>query len=176
MSIAEDQVPGVEPATAESQGFVFNHTMLRAKDPKVSLAFYTRVFGMRLLRKLDFPEMQFTLYFLGHAEAGEVPEDDAERTAYTFSQKGVLELTHNWGSENDPELSYHDGNAEPQGFGHICFAVPDLAAAERWFDASDVEFKKRANEGKMPNVVFVKDPDGYWIEVVQPALSAGLGD
>ena len=54
--------------------------------------------------------------------------------------------------------------------------MPDLAAAERWFDANDVEFKKRADEGKMPNVVFVKDPDGYWIEVVQPSLSAGLGD
>ena len=114
-----------------------------------------------------------------HHAAGQGPQDlagDAERTAYTFSQKGVLELTHNWGSENDPDLSYHDGNAEPQGFGHICFAVPDLAAAERWFDANDVEFKKRADEGKMPNVVFVKDPDGYWIEVVQPSLSAGLGD
>ena len=59
MAISEDQVPGVQPATAESQEFVFNHTMLRAKDPKASLAFYTRVFGMRLLRKLDFPEMLF---------------------------------------------------------------------------------------------------------------------
>ncbi|MED5500722.1 MAG: VOC family protein, partial [Pseudomonadota bacterium] len=102
MAISEDQVPGVQPATAESQGFVFNHTMLRAKDPKVSLAFYTRVFGMRLLRKLDFPEMQFTLYFLARVDdADAIPEDDGERTAYTFSQKGVLELTHNWGSEED---------------------------------------------------------------------------
>jgi len=176
MAIAEDQIPGVQSATAESQGFVLNHTMLRAKDPKASLAFYTRVFGMRLLRKLDFPEMQFTLYFLARIDEGEaIPEDDAERTAYTFSQKGVLELTHNWGSEDDPELRYHDGNAEPQGFGHICFSVPDLAAAERWFDANDVEFKKRSDQGKMKNVVFVKDPDGYWIEVVQPSLSAGLG-
>ncbi|MEG3115628.1 lactoylglutathione lyase [Salinicola sp. 4072] len=176
MAISEDQVPGVQPATAESQGFVFNHTMLRAKDPRASLAFYTRVFGMRLLRKLDFPEMQFTLYFLARVDdADAIPEDDGERTAYTVSQKGVLELTHNWGSEEDPELSYHDGNAEPQGFGHICFSVPDLAAAEQWFDANEVEFKKRSDQGKMKNVIFVKDPDGYWIEVVQPSLSKGLG-
>ncbi|WP_087718537.1 lactoylglutathione lyase [Salinicola salarius] len=176
VSISEDRVPGVEPAPRETEGFVLNHTMLRAKEPERSLSFYTRVFGMRLLRKLDFPEMQFTLYFLARVDdEGTIPADDGERTAYTFSQKGVLELTHNWGSEDDPELSYHDGNAEPQGFGHICFAVPDLAAAERWFDVNNVEFKKRSDQGKMKNVIFVKDPDGYWIEVVQPSLSKGLG-
>ncbi|WP_110670241.1 lactoylglutathione lyase [Salinicola halophilus] len=175
MAYSEEKVSGVEPAPTETQGFVLNHTMLRAKDPAVSLAFYTRVFGMRLLRKLDFPEMQFTLYFLAHADADEIPTDDGERTAYTFGRRGVLELTHNWGSENDPELSYHDGNAEPQGFGHICFSVPDVAAAERWFDDNGVEFKKRSNDGKMKNVIFVKDPDGYWIEVVQPSLSKDLG-
>ncbi|WP_110654766.1 lactoylglutathione lyase [Salinicola halimionae] len=177
VSIVENQVAGVQPATADSQGFVLNHTMLRAKDPEVSLAFYTRVFGMRLLRKLDFPEMRFTLYFLARVDdESAIPEDDGERTAYTFSQKGVLELTHNWGSEDDPELSYHDGNAEPQGFGHICFSVPDLSAAEQWFDLNEVEFKKRADQGKMKNVIFIKDPDGYWIEVVQPSLSKALGE
>lgn len=176
MAIAEDRVPGVHSAPAETHGFVLNHTMLRAKDPEVSLSFYTRVFGMRLLRKLDFPEMQFTLYFLARVDDAEaIPENDGERTAYTFSQKGVLELTHNWGSENDAELQYHDGNAEPQGFGHICFSVPDLVAAEQWFDTHNVEFKKRSDQGKMKNVIFVKDPDGYWIEVVQPSLSRELG-
>ncbi|WP_110684902.1 lactoylglutathione lyase [Salinicola aestuarinus] len=175
MAHSEAQVSGVKPVPSETQGFVLNHTMLRAKNPEVSLAFYTRVFGMQLLRKLDFPEMQFTLYFLAHADAEEIPADDGERTAYTFGRRGVLELTHNWGSENDPELQYHDGNAEPQGFGHICFAVPDIESAERWFDDNGVEFKKRSNDGKMKNVIFVKDPDGYWIEVVQPSLSRGLG-
>ena len=48
----------------ETQSYVFNQTMLRIKDPVVSLDFYTRVIGMKLYRKLDFPEMQFTLYFL----------------------------------------------------------------------------------------------------------------
>ena len=46
--------PGVAPAT---QGFVLNHSMLRVKDPQVALDFYTRVMGMRVLRKLDFPEI-----------------------------------------------------------------------------------------------------------------------
>ena len=59
--------------------------------------------------------------------------------------------------------------------GRLIDSVPDLAAAERWFDVNNVEFKKRSDQGKMKNVIFVKDPDGYWIEVVQPSLSKGLG-
>ena len=46
--------------------FNFSQTMLRIKDPERSMDFYTRVMGMRLVRKLDFPEMKFTLYFLGY--------------------------------------------------------------------------------------------------------------
>ena len=54
-----------ETADDETQSYVFNQTMLRIKDPEVSLDFYTRIIGMKLYRKLDFPDMQFTLYFLG---------------------------------------------------------------------------------------------------------------
>ena len=167
MSFKGEQHPGVQTPT-DSAGFRFNHTMLRVKNPETSLAFYTRVFGMRVLRRLDLEEMQFSLYFLARLEEGDaVPEETGERTVWTFSQKGLLELTHNWGTENQADFAYHDGNAEPQGFGHICFSVPDLEAAEAWFDANGVEFVKRSDQGKMKNVVFVKDVDGYWIEVVQ---------
>ncbi|QDZ29618.1 lactoylglutathione lyase [Noviherbaspirillum sp. UKPF54] len=160
---------------AATRGFTLNHTMLRVKDPAVSLAFYTGVLGMRALRKLDFPEMQFSLYFLAKADDAAVPDDAGERTAWTFSQRGILELTHNWGTESDPDFRYHDGNAKPQGFGHICFSVPDLAAAVRWFDDNQVAFVKRPDQGKMKDVAFIKDPDGYWIEIVQPDLLTGLG-
>lgn len=159
-----------------TKGFVLNHSMLRVKDPAVSLDFYTRVLGMRVLRKLDFPEMKFSLYFLARIdEQDEVPEEEGQRTAWTFSQRGILELTHNWGTENDPEFKYHDGNQQPQGFGHICFSVPDLAAAVRWFDENEVNYVKRPDQGKMKNVAFIKDPDGYWIEIVQPSLLHALG-
>ncbi|MDZ7851724.1 MAG: lactoylglutathione lyase [Halomonas sp.] len=177
MSFQGEQHPGVQTPTADSEGFRLNHTMLRIKDPEKALAFYTRVFGMRVLRRLDFEEMQFSLYFLAQLEAGEtVPEETGERTVWTFSQRGVLELTHNWGTEEKEGFAYHDGNAEPQGFGHICFSVPNLEAAETWFDANDVEFVKRADQGKMKDVVFVKDVDGYWIEVIQADRMAGKGD
>ena len=91
------------------------------------------------------------------------------------SQRGILELTHNWGTEADADFKYHDGNAQPQGFGHICFSVPDLDVAVRWFDANQVTYVKRPDQGKMKDVAFIKEPDGYWIEIVEPARLKGLG-
>jgi lactoylglutathione lyase len=177
MSFTTENHPGVcaEPSAA-SNGFVLNHSMLRVKDPAVSLDFYTRIFGMRVLRKLDFPEMKFSLYFLHRASAEQAPpEDIGERTAWTFAQRGILELTHNWGTESDPAFKYHDGNAQPQGFGHICFSVPDLDAAVKWFDDNQVTYVKRPEQGKMKDVAFIKDPDGYWIEIVEPGRLKNLG-
>ena len=177
MSFSTESHPGVSPSVPEAtHGFVFNHSMLRIKDPAVSLAFYTGVMGMRVLRKLDFPEMKFSLYFLHRETDGETaPEDVGERTSWTFAQRGILELTHNWGTETDPDFKYHDGNAQPQGFGHICFSVPDLDAATAWFDQNQVTFVKRPDQGKMKDVAFIKDPDGYWIEIVEPARLKALG-
>ena len=177
MAFDTENHPGVcENPSAVSNGFVLNHSMLRVKDPERALDFYTRIMGMRLLRKLDFPEMKFSLYFLHRPEAGAPPPDDpGQRTAWTFAQRGILELTHNWGTEADAEFSYHDGNAQPQGFGHICFSVPDLDAAVAWFDENKVQYVKRPDAGKMKNVAFIKDSDGYWIEIVEPARLRNLG-
>ncbi|HEY8607947.1 MAG TPA: lactoylglutathione lyase [Noviherbaspirillum sp.] len=177
MTFTTETQPGVcAEAPAATRGFVFNHTMLRVKDPAASLDFYSRVLGMRLLRKLDFPEMKFSLYFLAHLDAGSaVPEAPAERNKWVFSQRGVLELTHNWGTEDDPAFRYHDGNAQPQGFGHICISVPDLDAAIRWFDDNRVTYVKRPEQGKMRDVAFIKDVDGYWIEIVEAARTGSLG-
>jgi lactoylglutathione lyase len=177
MSFTSEQHPGVSAsAPRQTSGFVLNHSMLRVKDPTISLDFYTRVMGMKVLRKLDFPEMQFSLYFLHDGmPAGNAPEDAGARTAWTFSQRGILELTHNWGTEDAADFKYHDGNAQPQGFGHICFSVPDLDAAVAWFDENKVVFVKRADQGKMKDVAFIKDPDGYWIEIVEPARLTNLG-
>jgi lactoylglutathione lyase len=170
--------PGVciDPPS-QSRGFVLNHTMLRVKNPAVSLDFYTRVMGMRVLRKLDFPEMKFSLYFLHRPAEGEAapPDDIGERTAWTFGQRGILELTHNWGTESDTDFKYHDGNAQPQGFGHICFSVPDLDAAIKWLDENSVPYVKRPEQGKMRDVAFIRDPDGYWIEILEPARLENFG-
>ncbi len=176
MSFNTELHPGVcADAPAATRGFALNHTMLRVKDPARALDFYTRVLGMRLLRRLDFEEMKFSLYFLTCAGSEPIPEEARARTAWTFSQRGVLELTHNWGTEDDADFAYHNGNAAPQGFGHICIAVPDLDAAIRWLDENGVTYVKRPEQGKMKNIAFIQDPDGYWIEILQPALVAELG-
>ena len=154
----------------ETQSYIFNQTMIRIKDPIVSLDFYTRIIGMKLYRKIDFPDMQFTLYFLampGDVDDNNTPEDSNKRTTWTFSQRAMLELTHNWGTEHDEGFKHHNGNSEPQGFGHIGFSVPDVYVASKRFEKLGVKFVKKPDDGKMKGLAFIEDPDGYWIEILQ---------
>ena len=155
-----------------SNGFVLNQTMLRIKDPETSVAFYRDIMGMTLLDRYDFPAMKFSLYFMGYPQS-QIPEDRTERIKWVFEQPALLELTHNWGSERDPAFSYHNGNSEPRGFGHIGLSVPDVHAACLRFEAQGVELVKRPDEGAMKGLAFVKDPDGYWIEILS---ASGLRD
>lgn len=154
-----------------TQGFVLNQTMLRVRDPHASLAFYRDVLGMTLLQQLDFAQMRFSLYFLAYLKEGEVvPQDPAERARFIFARETTLELTHNWGTENDPGFAgYHSGNDEPRGFGHLGISVPDVAAACARFEEMGVAFKKRPQDGAMKEIAFITDPDGYWIEILSPA-------
>ncbi|MEM8659364.1 MAG: lactoylglutathione lyase [Pseudomonadota bacterium] len=163
-----------------TEQYVFNQTMLRIADPKKSLDFYCGVLGMTLVKRLDFPDMRFSLYFLGYVrtdDADPMPDDLVERAAYAFSQKAMLELTHNWGSESDPEFKgYHSGNEEPRGFGHIGISVPDVYAACERFQKQGVSFVKTPDAGVMKGLAFIKDPDGYWIEILNaPSLAEMAG-
>ena len=146
-------------------GFVLNQTMLRIKDPERSVPFYRDLMGMTLLDRYDFPAMKFSLYFMGYPNEP-IPQDRAERIKWVFEQPALLELTHNWGTEIDPGFSYHNGNGEPRGFGHIGLSVPDVHAACARFEEQGVEFVKRPDDGAMKGLAFVKDPDGYWIEIL----------
>ena len=93
-------------------------------------------------------------------------ENNHDRFAYTLSQQAVLELTHNWGTENDEDFSHHDGNSDPRGFGHIGITVPDVYEACERFESLGVEFQKKPDDGNMKGLAFIKDPDGYWIEIL----------
>ncbi|XP_020248398.1 lactoylglutathione lyase [Asparagus officinalis] len=159
--------PGLQAEPDEAtKGYFFQQTMFRIKDPKVSLDFYSRVLGMSLLKRLDFPEMKFSLYFMGYENPATAPADPVQRTVWTFGQKATLELTHNWGTETDPEFKgYHNGNSEPRGFGHIGITVDDTYRACERFEQLGVEFVKKPDDGKMKGIAFIKDPDGYWIEI-----------
>ncbi|KYG68069.1 lactoylglutathione lyase [Bdellovibrio bacteriovorus] len=156
---------------SETKGYVFNHTMMRIKDPKASLEFYTNVLGMKLVRKLDYAEWKFSLFFLAYVPEGEaVPSENEANAKYTFGRQAVLELTHNWGTEEQEKTPYHNGNTEPRGFGHICISVPNIQEACARFERMGVPFQKKLGEGGMKNIAFIKDPDDYWVEIVQPGL------
>ncbi|XP_028299020.1 lactoylglutathione lyase-like isoform X1 [Gouania willdenowi] len=151
-----------------TKDFMMQQTMLRVKDPAKSLDFYTRILGMTLLQKFDFPSMRFSLFFLGYEDKKEIPTDVQNKTAWTFSRRATIELTHNWGSEADENQSYHNGNCDPRGFGHIGIAVPDVYAACKLFEEQGVTFVKKPDDGKMKGLAFIQDPDGYWIEILSP--------
>ena len=121
------------------------HTMLRVGDLDRSIAFYTEVLGMKLLRRTDYPEGRFTLAFVGYGEE---------------SETAVLELTHNWDTQ-----AYDLGN----GFGHVALAVPDAYAACDAIRARGSKVVREAGPMKHGTTViaFVEDPDGYKIELIQ---------
>jgi lactoylglutathione lyase len=121
------------------------HTMLRVGDLDRSIDFYTRVLGMKLLRKKDYPDGKFTLAFVGY--------DTEDKTA-------VLELTYNWGTDN-----YDLGNA----YGHIAIEVDDAYKACETIKANGGTVTREAGPMKHGSTViaFVQDPDGYKIELIQ---------
>ena len=127
--------------------------MIRVKDKDASLKFYQDVIGMKLKRTHEVPNAKFNLYFLGYGP--DAPETAASGVSPTATDEGLLELTWNYGTEGDESFKYHNGNDEPQGFGHICVSVDDLDAACARFDEKGVKWKKRLEEGRMRNIAFV---------------------
>jgi lactoylglutathione lyase len=95
----------------------FQQTMLRIKDPKVSVPFYVENFGMKLVHWIEFPQWKFTVYFLETQPEGHTsPECTLEKATvesehYLNNMRGAtIELTHNHGSENDDECKMWNGN------------------------------------------------------------------
>ena len=121
------------------------HTMLRVGDLDKSIDFYTRILGMTLLRRNDYPEGKFTLAFVGYG-----PE----------SEHAAIELTYNWGVDK-----YDLGNA----YGHIALEVEDAYAACDKIRAAGGKVVREAGPMKHGNTViaFVDDPDGYKVELIQ---------
>ena len=123
----------------------FLHTMLRVGDLEASLAFYTGVMGMRLLRRRDSPEGRYTLAFVVYGEE---------------SDSTVLELTHNWDTDR-----YELGSA----YGHIAIGVQDIVATCDAIAAAGGRVVRPPGPVKHGTTViaFVEDPDGYRIELIE---------
>jgi lactoylglutathione lyase len=155
--------------TTETSGYRMNHSMIRVKDAEKSLAFYQDVLGMTLMRTSEQKEAKFNLYFLGYPGSYGVPDPNESKNGVNplAGKEGLLELTWNYGTEKEKGQVYHNGNDEPQGFGHICVSVDDLDAACKFMDEKKVNWKKKLTDGRMKNVAFVLDPDNYWVEVIQ---------
>ncbi len=128
------------------------HTMLRVGDLDKSIEFYTQVLGMKLLRKSENVEYKYTLAFLGYGEE---------------SEQTVIELTHNWDTD-----SYDLGNA----YGHIAIETQDIYATCEAIRAAGANITREPGpvKGGTTVIAFVKDPDGYSIELIN-AKDAGKG-
>jgi len=121
------------------------HTMIRVGNLDRSIDFYTRLLGMTLRTRRDYPDGRFTLAFLGYGN-----DDD----------RVEIELTHNWDTD-----SYQLGT----GFGHVALGVPDIYAACRELEREGVKIPRPPGPMKHGSTViaFVEDPDGYRIELIQ---------
>jgi lactoylglutathione lyase len=170
----------------------FQQTMLRVKDPKVSVPFYKKNFDMKLVHWVDFPQWKFAVYFLERQREGQTsPECTMEKTSAECEKHinnmtgACVELTHNHGTESDDSFSAWSGNTgrdagkpgdvnyaeEPaaRGFGHIAFNCDDVYAATDKLMANGVKFQKKPDEGNMKGLAFALDPDGYWVEIARRA-------
>ena len=121
------------------------HTMLRVGNMAKSVDFYVNVLGMKVLRSTDRPEQKYSLTFVGYG---------SEAT------DAVIELTYNYNVE-----AYDLGTA----FGHIAISVPDVAASCAAIAAAGGVVTRPAGpvKGGTTIIAFVKDPDGYAIELIQ---------
>ncbi len=137
-----------ENAGGDTGKYRFLHTMIRVRDLDKSIDFYTRLLGMKLTRRKDYPSGEFTLAFVGYG-------DEADST--------VIELTHNWGQEEDYDL----GSA----FGHLAIGVPDIYATCEQLESEGVDIPRPPGPMKHGGsvIAFVEDPDGYKIELIERA-------
>lgn len=148
-------------STTDTKNYKLNHSMIRVKDPKESVKFY-EFLGMRMLKKLSFPEAKFDLYFLGY----DSPNSPSHGNNI-WDREGLVELTHNYGTENDPGYKINNGNREPdRGFGHTCISVDNLQAACKRIENAGYKFQKKLTDGRMRHIAFVLDPDEYWVEII----------
>jgi len=160
----------------ETKDYVMQQTMVRVKDPIKSLEFYCDVLGFNLVMFREFPQWGFNVYFVAQADPSLIPTDPEAQWKFCMNTPGCIELTYNYGSMESDGRVYNTGNSDATGaadgqpvkggFGHLGITVPDVYAACERFQRMGCEFSKTPNSGGMKGLAFVKDPDGYLVEIL----------
>ncbi|KAF2827251.1 Glyoxalase/Bleomycin resistance protein/Dihydroxybiphenyl dioxygenase [Ophiobolus disseminans] len=182
--IGEHIVPPPRPASPATAEYRLNHLMLRIKDPDKSLKFYCDCMGMHVV--FIFNAGPWTIYYIGPRDAG---------MTTLGTSKGLLELYHIPADSNTPYASGNDYPGPGVGFGHIGFTVPDVAQTLERVKSFGCEVIKPLEEARVEQMglpqdvvegshgevhegykhvfrqlAFVKDPDGYWVELVPQVI------
>jgi lactoylglutathione lyase len=125
--------------------FQYLHTMIRVTDLEKSIEFYTKLLGMKELRRTDVPDGKYTLAFVGYG-------GEKDHT--------VLELTYNYGTDH-----YDQGTA----FGHLALGVSDIKATVEKLRAAGAKIAREPGPVKFGTTViaFIEDPNGYKIELIE---------
>ena len=130
-------------------------------DHGATVKFY-EFLGMKVIDTVKNPDNKFDLYFLAFDSPGAVSQG-ADRS----DREGLIELTHNYGTESDANYKVVNGNTEPyRGFGHVAISVDNIQAACKRIEDAGYTFKKKLTDGSMRSIAFVLDPDEYWVEII----------
>lgn len=117
---------------------------------------------MKMIRKIEQPEAKFDLYFMGY----DSPKAESHANHWS-DREGLIELTHNYCTEDDASYKVNNGNTDPhKGFGHTCISVDNLQAACQRIEDAGYKFQKKLTDGRMKSIAFALDPDGYWVEII----------
>jgi lactoylglutathione lyase len=124
----------------------FLHTMIRVKEFDASLRFYLDGLGMKVLDRFDVKVNRVTAMFIGFDG---------------YAAGGCIELVHPW----DDEGPY----THAKGHTHISIGVPSLSAMLAKLEPMGVEVIRppKVLIPGGPAVAFVKDPNGYQVELIQ---------
>lgn len=183
--VGQHIVPPARPVSPANAEYRINHLMLRIKDPQKSLEFYCDCMGLHVV--FIFNAGPWTIYYLGPRDVG---------MSCLGTSKGLLELYHVPADSSTEYMSGNDYTRPGVGFGHVGFTVPDVPAALERVQRFGLEVIKPLNDdredqmGLHPEVeqgkhgivadgykhifrqlAFVKDPDGYWVELVPQVVN-----
>lgn len=142
--------PAADPRLVSNKPRI-RHTMVRVRDLEKSVRFYTEVLGMTEFRRSQNESGKYSVVFMGYGDENSDP---------------AIELTYNWGQDDGYELG--------TGYGHVAIGFPDIYEVCKKVEAFGMEvprppgpLKGRGPDG--PIIAFIRDPDGYSIELGQRA-------